>query len=165
MANKENFGCPVALLYPRYQMGLPIKVKIRRSDWKADDSLPKYAEVAGSKQIPSIFGDTSLPYAFIVESELDAILVQQEADDLVYCVALGGSTKPLNTGTDALLRTTPKILFCPDFDEAGAKAWMKWKKWFSNIERILTPFEKSAGDAYLNGMNLRKWILNTLSRK
>lgn len=162
---QRKLWLPRGIVIPTLSNGIPIKVKIRRSAWKAGDSFPKYVEVSGSKQIPSIFGDTSLPYAFIVESELDAILVQQEAGDLVYCVALGGSTKPLDAGTDALLRTTPKILFCPDFDEAGAKAWMKWKKWFSNIERILTPFEKSAGDAYLTGMNLREWILNTLTRK
>jgi hypothetical protein len=62
-----------------------------------------------------------------------------------------------------LLRRTPVILFCPDFDKAGAIAWSKWKKMFSAIQRILTPDGKSVGDAYLAGVDLRLWILESLS--
>lgn len=97
-----------------------------------------------------------------MESEIDALLIQQEASDLVYCVALGGSTKPLDIQTDQLLRKASVILFLPDFDEAGAIAWMKWKKMFPTIQRILTPYEKSAGDYFQKSGDLREWLEDSI---
>lgn len=152
---------PSGIVIPTFSDDQIIKVKVRRSNWKEDDNLPKYVEISGSKQCPSVFGDIGLP-AFIIESELDALLVQQEASDLVYCIALGGSTKQIDFHTDQLLCKASNILFCPDFDKAGKLAWDKWKKMFPTIQRILTPDGKSAGDAYLAGVDLREWIIATL---
>jgi hypothetical protein len=153
---------PAGLVISTFSDDGIVKVKIRRSEWKEGDKFPKYVEVSGSKQTPSIYGDTSLPLALILESELDALLIQQEAGDLVYCIALGGSTKPLDAETDQLLRKATLILFLPDFDDAGAIAWMKWKKMFSTIQRILTPCEKSAGDYFKSSGNLREWLVDTI---
>jgi DNA primase len=158
----KKMWLPSGMVIPTNLNNEVIKVKIRRSEWKDGDKLPKYVELSGSKQTPSVFGDTSLP-GLVLESELDALLIQQEAGDLVYCVALGGSTKPLDLETDHLLRKSSKILFLPDFDEAGAVAWSKWKDKFSNIQRILTPHEKSAGDYFQAGGNLREWIEDVLT--
>lgn len=149
---------PAGIVIPTFSAGQLIKVKVRRLDWREGDKFPKYVEISGSKQAPSIYGDTSLPCALVLESEIDALLIQQEAGDLVYCVALGGSTKLPNDQTEQLLRNTSMILFLPDFDQAGAIAWSKWKKLFANMQRILTPCEKSAGDYYQNGGDLRKWL-------
>lgn len=154
---------PMGITIPTFSHeGAIVKIKVRRTDWKEGDKFPKYVEIAGSKQAPSVYGNISLQNALILESELDAMLVQQQAADLVYCVALGGSTKPLDRYTDQLLRKAQIILFCPDFDEAGAIAWAKWKNMFPNIQRILTPDGKGAGDAYLAGVDLREWIFSGL---
>lgn len=156
---------PRGLIIPTFSLnGGVIKVKIRRSEWKEGDNLPKYVELSGSKKSPSIYGSQSLSVALVLESELDALLVQQEAADLLYCVALGGSTKYLDAQTDQLLRNTSLILFLPDFDKAGAVAWDKWKKMFPNIHRILTPCEKSAGDYFLIGGDLREWIEDNIKQ-
>lgn len=149
---------PAGIVIPTFTNDQVIKIKIRRSNWQEGDKLPKYVEVSGSKSCPSIYGNSNLKIALILESELDSLLIQQEADDLVYCVALSGSTKPLDLYTDQLLKRTSILLFCPDFDKAGATAWDKWKKIFPAIQRILTPDGKSAGDAFLAGVNLREWI-------
>lgn len=135
-----------------------VKVKVRRSAWHKGDKLPKYVEVSGSKQAPSVYGDITLEVALVLESELDALLVQQEASDLVFCVALGGNTKSLDFHTDKLLRNTRTILFCPDFDQGGAAAWQKWKRHFPHTHRILTPEGKAPGDAFSHGINLRDWV-------
>lgn len=154
---------PKGIVIPSHSAGgNVVKLKIRRTNWKEGDKLPKYAEVSGSRQSLSIFGDRSLNTALIVESELDAILIQQFAGDLVYCVALGGSTKPIDKDTKELLDRTPTLLFCPDFDVAGKKAWDKWKRLFPNTRILLTPETKSAGDAHLEGLDLREWILEEL---
>lgn len=155
----QKIWLPVGFTIPTFlDDGQIMKLKIRRSAWEEDDNLPKYVEISGSKSCPSIYGNTQLPVGLVLESEFDGLLIQQEASHLVYCVALGGSTKPIDAHTDALLRATKQILFLPDFDQAGAIAWIKWKRLFPQIHRILTPTGKGAGDAWLTGIDLRKWI-------
>lgn len=153
---------PEGIVIPTFANDQVIKIKIRRSNWKTEDRLPKYIEVSGSKSCPSVYGDTSLNAALIIESELDALLVQQEVKDIVYCIALGGSTKPIDLFTDQLIKQTSIVLFCPDFDKAGAIAWMKWKNIYPNIHRVFTPEEKSVGDAFISELNLREWIQPSL---
>lgn len=155
---------PAGLVIPTFSHDQVIKIKIRRLKWREGDKLPKYVEVSGSKTCSSIYGNLNLKVALVLESELDALLVQQEANDLVYCVALGGSTKSLDFYTDQLLRSSPLILFCPDFDKAGAIAWLKWKKMFPNIYRILTPDGKDPSDAFLAEVDLREWIKLALNK-
>ena len=155
----QKIWLPIGFTIPTFSDdGQVVKLKIRRSAWKEDDNLPKYVEVSGSKSSPSVFGNTQLPVGLVLESEFDGLLIQQETGDLLYCVALGGSTKSIDAHTDALLRATKHILFLPDFDQAGAVAWVKWKRLFPRIHRILTPTGKSAGDAFIEGINLREWI-------
>lgn len=156
---------PVGFTIPTFSVdGCITKVKIRRSNWKEGEALPKYVEVSGSKFCPSVYGDTALPVVLVLESELDGLLVQQFAGDLLYCVALGGSTKPLDAYTDSLLRRTNNILFLPDFDKAGAVAWARWQKMFPGIQRILTPHEKSAGDYCVAGGDVREWLKGCLRK-
>lgn len=149
---------PAGIVIPTFAADQIIKIKVRRSEWKEGDELPRYVEISGSKKMPAVYGNNSIPCALVLESEIDALLIQQEAGDLLYCVALGGVTKPLDATTDALLRKTALVLFLPDFDEPGTKAWYKWKTKFPNIHRILTPREKSAGDYFKAGGNLREWL-------
>ena len=158
----KKLWLPAGIVIPTFYCDQIIKIKVRRSNWREGDELPKYVELSGSKQCPSVYGDQTLKTAFIIESELDALLIQQFSSDLIYCVALGGSTKSLDFETDQLLRRTSILLFCPDFDKAGAAAWVKWKKMFPAIQRILAPDGKSAGDAYLAGVDLRIWIVDSL---
>ncbi len=156
---------PVGFTIPTLNAaGVPVKVKIRRTAWEEGDKLPKYVEVSGSKSSPSIYGDTNLPAGLILESEFDALLLQQEAADLVYCIALGGSTKPVDRHTDALLKGTKTILFLPDYDEAGATAWVKWKRQYPYIHQILATKGKSAGDDFSEGVNLKEWIKQAIAK-
>jgi DNA primase len=169
---------PSGVIIPTFGLDCKvIKIKIRRIDYERERQAydlalsqgnkskwepQKYAVVSGSSEALSVYGDTSRPIALIVESELDAMLLQQEAGDLAYCVALGGCTKLVDAGTDLLLRSTPNILFCPDSDEAGKRSWNKWRQLFSNIHCTHTPCEKSAGDYFKEGGNLRKLIQDSI---
>lgn len=155
---ERRIWLPMGIVVPTYFESQVIRIKIRRSDWKEGDKIGKYIEVPGSKQTPSIFGNSSLSCAIVLESEIDALLIQQEASDFTYCVALSGSTKPLDAETENILKRTTHILFVPDFDSAGANAWIKWKKKFCNIHCIVTPYGKSVGDYFQEGGDLRKWL-------
>lgn len=154
----KKLWLPSGVVIPSFSNQRIIKIKIRRSSWKEGDRLPKYVEISGSKACPSLYGNSKIGKFLVIESELDALLIQQFAADLVCCLALGGSTKPLDFQTQQLLEKSSLILFLPDFDQAGAAAWSKWKTKFKHIERIFTPCEKSAGDAYISGVDLRDWI-------
>ncbi len=161
----KKIWIPIGIVIPAFGGdGRVNMVKIRRSNWKEGDKMPKYVYVSGSIKRPSIYGDSSLPVALVLESELDAMLIQQFASDLCCCFALGGATKPIDLDTDQLLRKAKSVLFCPDFDKAGAVAWSKWKDKYSNIQRILTPDGKGPGDAHLAGVNLREWIESKLKK-
>jgi hypothetical protein len=160
--NPRKIWFPTGIIIPTFD-GDIIKAKIRRSEWIEGDKWPKYVEISGSKKVFSVYGNTSLP-CIALESELDALLIQQEAGDLVYCVAIGGNTKAIDFDTDQIIRKSGMILFLPDFDEAGATAWVKWKKQFPGIHRILTPEEKSAGDYFKAGGNIRQWIEESLKK-
>jgi DNA primase len=159
----KKLWLPIGITVPTFSPGgHVVKVKIRRSEWKEGDKLPKYVGISGSKRSASIYGNAFLKTALILESELDGLLILQEAGELCYTVALGGSSQPLDLNTSELLKRTPIVLFCPDYDSAGAAAWLRWKKMFPSIERILTPHEKAPGDAFLAGVDLREWIEETI---
>ncbi len=155
----KKLWLPHGLIIPSFECnGQIIKLKIRRLEWHANDKLPKYVEVTGSMQKPSLFGyDNDLP-TVLVESEFDAILIQQEACDLCNSIALGGAAKRADAATHDFLRNVPLILFALDFDEAGKKQYGFWRQSYSNLRAWPVPVTKSPGDACKNGINIRQWI-------
>lgn len=138
-----------------------MKIKIRRVNWHADDELPKYIEVSGSSKRLSCFGCIQESIATVlVESELDAILLHQEAYDLCASIALGGVSKKPDLRTHTHLLKSPLLLFALDFDEAGKKAFSYWRSTYANLRAWPAPLAKSPGDAYLKGVSLKEWVLD-----
>ena len=134
------------------------KIKIRRNDWYINDKFPKYVEIHGSSSGPTVFNlNFNLP-VIILESELDAMLVQQEAENLCIPIALGGASKKSDDYIHNLLIQAPLILFSLDYDEAGIKAYKWWKKQYKKLIIWVAPFEKSVGDAFKQGLNIKEWI-------
>ena len=149
---------PKGVVIPSYLNNSAVKIKIRRSNWTIDDFLPKYAELSGSNKAPSLYGDIELGRAIVVESELDAILLQTYADDLIFCIALGGCSKRPDAFTHSLLSSATAILISLDMDEAGKKAYCWWKKTYPKSKIWPCPIGKSPGDAFTKGINLHNWI-------
>lgn len=149
---------PQGIVIPSFQDSRPTKIKIRRSDWVNEDTLPKYVEVSGSAQSPSAYGDPSKP-VIIVESELDAILIQQEASDLVCSIALGGVSKKPDVELHELLKRAPLILLSLDFDDPGKKRYSFWMRQYPNLRPWPAPYFKSPGDALEKShINMKGWI-------
>lgn len=149
---------PKGYVIPSLHGSDPLKIKIRRSDWHQEDALPKYVEIAGSKQAPSIYGDPTGPL-IIVESELDALLIQQEASHLVCSIALGGVSKKPDLELHNLLVKAPLILLSLDFDTPGQKRNVFWMKHYPNLRPWPAPNSKSPGDfSKKSPKNLLKWI-------
>jgi DNA primase len=153
---------PKGLVIPRFDIGEVslVGLKIRREEWKDGDYLPKYAETVGSANCMGIYGDVSKEVAIVMESEFDAVVVQQEASDLCFCVSLGGAgAKRLDTVVHSLLRENSRlILIATDYDEAGLNELEWWVKIFPQAIHWPTPYSKSPGDAYINGLNIRLWV-------
>ena len=136
-----------------------LKIKIRRSNWREDDTFPKYVEVSGSRHCPSVYGDISKPVV-IVESEFDAILILQEAIHLVCSVALGGVSKKPDADLHALLEKAPLILLALDFDEAGKTRYRFWMELYSHLHPWPAAYSKSPGDdaALTSPASLLEWV-------
>ncbi len=121
--------------------------------------MPKYVELPGGMQTPSCYGQAHKNPIIVVESEFDAILIQQRAGDLVTSMALGGASKRPDVEAHRLLARAPLILFSLDVDSAGAVAYQWWRKVYPHLRLWLPPIGKSPGDAGQRGIDLREWIL------
>lgn len=163
----KKLWIPKGLVIPTYDFSTRelIKLKIRRCDWEEGDKLPKYVEISGSMQTPSVYGAPDGKPVVVVESELDAILLQQFARDLCCAMALGGASKRPDTVAHKLLVNAPAIVFSLDVDAAGAKAYRWWRGVYARIKLCLPPVGKSPGDACLRGVDLRGWIVIALGQK
>ena len=156
---------PMGLVIPTHQEQEIIRLKIRRTEWHEGDELPKYIEVSGSSQKPSIFGDVSKPIV-IMESEFDAVLLQQEASDLCCSVALGGASKRPDQSLHRALLNHPKILLSLDYDQGGRSANAFWLSTYQQIKVWPPAKGKSLGDSFsIHGVDLMKWIQNGLDIK
>ncbi len=103
--NPRKVWLPAGLVIPSRRRAGIVAVKVRRSAWTPEDKLPKYCAVAGS--VPGLaLGGAGLPVV-VVESELDAVLVWQEARDLAGALALGTATGKPDADTAAFLHAAP----------------------------------------------------------
>lgn len=147
---------PSGLVIPHIQDGTALKVKIRSFDPASDQ---KYILLEGSSNTPMIWGHGD---AFvIVESELDGLLLYQEAEDFISVVALGSANMRPDQELTERLRKASKILLALDADEAGANAsWGWWMRFFPNAFRWPIPKEcgKDPSEAHQKGLDLRMWI-------
>lgn len=153
--SKTKLWIPAGLVIPCFQDGQIQRIRIRRHD-PTDGS--RYYFVSGSSTISMIIGSGG--YFLIIESELDAILISQEAGDLAGVIALGSADVRPYKGLFEILNKAEKVLVSLDSDKAGGRSAFKW--WlgqFPNAVRWPVAKGKDPTEAYLNGLNLRNWVL------
>lgn len=125
----------------------------------------KYRALAGGlKAIP--YGVGSLAgkaVAVVVESELDALLVTQEAGDLVGAVALG-SAKGLPSAGLAHLLPCRRLLVGGDEDAAGASMAAKWRAFSPRVRSVHVPQGKDVTEFWQAGGRVRDWVLFEMAR-
>ncbi len=150
---------PIGIVIPIFEDKSIQKLKIRKSEWKEGDFYGKYYEVPGSSNMLPILGDPLNQVVVIVEAEFDGMLVIQEAQDLCACVALGGAQKEPHPSLRQWLLNRKLVLFALDFDDAGKAEYSHWQQSYPNLEPWPVPEEKSPGDYFKAGGNVRDWIL------
>ena len=170
--SKGNLGklyLPVGLVIPCFRKSGPVAVKIRRRDWQPSDTWPKYHAIKGGGNGVLVLGKEGLPVV-LVESELDALLIAQEAAGLCSAVALGSASNRPHATATPFLKATPRILCALDFDKpdakgrrAGANASRWWMDNFRQARRWPPTVGKDPGEMHLSGIPVRLWVESGLS--
>ena len=100
----------------------------------------------------------------IVESELDGLLIHQEAGDVVGVIALGNAQARPDIEAHQALEQASVILIALDTDKAGAKeAWQWWAKQYRQARRWPCINGKDPSEARKNGLDIRTWTLAGLN--
>ncbi|MHC1790303.1 primase-helicase zinc-binding domain-containing protein [Solidesulfovibrio sp.] len=149
---------PSGLTIPTLRNGQVVAIKIRRAAWTPEDELPKYAAVVGSAKAPMILAPGQGRPVVVVESELDAILVAQEARDIVTAIALRTAKAKPDAEAHDMLKAAPLVLVATDADEAGATAWPWWREHYPKAIRWPVPAGKDVGDLAATPGLVRAWI-------
>lgn len=152
---------PHGLVIPAYDTsGCLVRIKFRRPNPGPDE--PRYIILPSlpKNTAPLAIAGTAAVW-IVVESELDALLLAQEAGDLVSVLALGSASMRPDAEAHARLEAAPIILLSLDFDDAGNKAAMSWWPEHYPPEKLRiwpVPEGKDPTDAWRAGWDLRAWI-------
>lgn len=147
----KKLWLPKGLIIPKFNNREVTRIRVRRFN-----SQPKYYILPGSETRPLILGNLKAEYAILIESELDAILLEQEIKEDVLIVATGSvATKLDSTLLKAI--SEKKVLVSYDNDQAGIKAVR------SDIELLngcyLPPVDgKDITESFLSGIDLEDWF-------
>lgn len=155
--NAKRVWLPAGLVIPSRRKAGLVAVKVRRTAWTLEDERPKYIALPGSVPGLALGGGPGLP-VLVVESELDAVLVWQEARDLAGALALGTATGKPDSDTTAYLAEAPRLLGALDFDKAGIEAWPWWKEHFPAAEPWPPVEGKDVGDMAGTPRLVRAWV-------
>ena len=149
---------PGGLVIPLVVNGAVHRLRVRRN---APGDGARYVVVSGSSPAPMTM-HLDRAAMIVVESELDALLLVQEAGDLAGVVALGSAQAKPDTLTHKALKDTLLVLVSLDTDDAGAKAsWRFWPTTYGEkVKRWPCINGKDASDARLGGLDLREWLVS-----
>lgn len=149
----KKLWIPQGLVIPCYQAGALHRIRIRRPEGE-----PRYYLIPGSGTAPMTLAADRKAFV-IVESELDALLINYLAGDLVGVISQGNSTAKPDANSDASLQRSMAILVALDSDPAGMQAAVWWKKQYPQAERWPVPVGKDPGEAHKQGVDIRQWII------
>lgn len=124
---------------------------------------PKYIGPAGRRN--GLYGADGMrgdKPALLVEGELDALSVAQEAGDLVNAVATGSTTGSRHSRWERLLRAAPTVFVAFDSDDPGEEASTYWLDALPGSRRLLP--ETDAAWMLEAGRDIHAWVQAALNR-
>jgi len=148
------------LLIPAYDSrGNLIRIRFRME--KSGSKQERYRISKGSNpKDPFPINVASGKPIMILESELDTILIAQEAGDLIGVLGMGTTALKFDGATaDYLTKNTPAILISLDNDQSGRAKTTQLVKQFPHAFDWTVPkrYGKDPGEAW-ERMCLRKWV-------
>ncbi len=156
---------PKGLLIPVLVGGAPVQLRIRQPE-----GGPRYYVVPGSSRKDPLL-TREADAMVIVESGLDAILLDAVAGDLVGVAALGNASIKPTPELHAIMEKAEHISVSLDSDTPrrnevtgrweipGGMASRWWLEQYSAAERVPVVGGKDPGDAYKEGVDLRSWVV------
>lgn len=164
----KKLWLPLGLVIPRYQGEAITCLRIRRPN--PADGEQRYYVVPGSSREP-LLSDPGRTAYVIVESDLDAILLDGLAGDLVGTVAMGNASIKPTAALHQHLQAAHHLSISLDADKikpnrvtgkpesAGAQGSLWWLATYRTAERVPIIGGKDPGDAYQAGVDVRAWVL------
>jgi hypothetical protein len=154
---KRALWIPAGVVMPYFIGSSVVKINIRRPDPLKTFPHMRYYFLPGGSTVTTVLNPEARAFV-IVESDLDAFLIVQEAGDLVGVVCLRmAHAKPDRYAYD-ILRNSLYILNSLDHDDAGAKAARWWQKEFPDQRLWPSRTGKDPGEAWKEGKDIREWI-------
>ncbi|MHB8149966.1 MAG: primase-helicase zinc-binding domain-containing protein [Desulfobulbia bacterium] len=151
---------PAGIVVPWITNGELHRIRIRLAKPNPDNPKEKYHIVKGSSIDLFHTGNLKAKAFVLVETELDAIMIDSEAGDLITAVGLGTVGIKPDTVVNQPLHRAVRILNALDSDEAGRAATVWWEEQFKNSIRWPSPKPaKDAGEAWQHGENIRAWLM------
>jgi len=151
----KKIWIPRGLNIPLARDGKVLRIRIRRL--KADGD-PRYYLLRGSDTRAMVLGTVN-SVSVLVESELDALILHQEAGDLVNVISLGNAQTRPDRGAAEILNRSQLILVALDADRAGAaESWRWWKAHYRQAHRWPSIRGKDPGEMWAAGVNIRTWV-------
>ncbi len=151
----KKLWIPRGLIIPYCQGENILRLRIRRPRAAGD---PRYYLVKGS-DTPAMVWGCDRQVMVVVESELDGMLLHQEAGDLAGVVALGNAQTRPDQAAAAALRQSRLILIALDGDAAVTReAWCWWTKHFPQARRWPPIDGNDPGDMWQKGVDLGTWV-------
>lgn len=161
---EKRVWLPAGMVLPNVRQGKIVGLKVRREGWKHTDKLPKYINIVGSTLVPTVLSWKTDRPAIIVESEIDAFLIDQCAGDMVNVVALGTARGKPDAELHDFLKKVPFILVSLDNDDAGRKAMPWWRTIYDNVGYWVYGVGKDPGDILKDrNLSIREWIKQGLT--
>lgn len=152
----KKLWIPRGLVIPLRDKNKIERIRVRR--FQSDD-WGRYILIPGSDTKVMCLKGKNPDRWLVVESELDAILVYQEAGDLVSIMALGNAQIRPDTEAHKLLKESDLVLVALDSDSAGAReAWGFWRKTYPKARRWPCIRGKDPSDMHKVGVPVRVWV-------
>ena len=156
-----GLNVPCGITIPWLADGHLWAVKVRRAA-----GGPKYVQVAGGSTDGLYNADALVGHhaALFCEGEFDALILQQEAGDLLASVTLGSATARLSGYWHDKLVGQRTIFVSYDQDTAGERGMNRLLKLSPRFQPLLLPDGKDVTDFYLSGGDVYAWVAGALSR-
>ena len=167
----KKLWLPRGLVIPLFSDFTP-EAQVLRLRIRQPDQSPRYLVIPGSCREPLC--SSAAEAMIVVESELDAILLDGIAGDLVGVVAMGNDTAKPTAALQPALDAALVIMVALDsdlpkynietghMDMPGAKASRWWLKQYPQAVRVPVIGGKDPGEAHQEGVDLRSWVMAAL---
>jgi len=156
----EKCRFPEGMVLPNYRGEELYGVQIRQ--WLSGSG---YHYFKGSTPIPWHYTrlEKSEAPMVVVESALDAVILYQEAGDLIHAVAMGSAQARPDSYLGALIKKSSQLCVCMDYDDAGIEAVQWWKDRYPDAVVCYSPTGKDIGDYHLAGGSVRDWVRDMIT--